>query len=196
MAAGWLVREPLAAVYRLHRWLGRLVVIGLAAAMIVQLIVVPAMVRRRRILPEQVRAAYEWIKADTPPKSRFFYLEENLTTLTGRPIYWAAALPRYLFNSNEQQQMDVLGALKIDYIAIHPTRRDAGVGRLIEPSNYPIPWIESLAERPYLTLVYPQNFDGNIENRFLIYQIKRDKIPSQWKVNQKGGQAGRPPGGL
>ncbi len=182
MAAGWLIREPLVVVYRLHRWLGRLVVIGLAAAMIAQLIAVPPMIRRHRMLPEEIRTAYEWIRTDTAPESRFFYLEENLTTLTGRPIYWAAALPRYLFNSKEQRQMDVLSALKIDYIAIHPTRRDAGVGKLIEPSNYPIPWIESLADRPYLSLVYPENFDGNIKGKFLIYHIERDKIPREWKT--------------
>jgi len=182
MAAGWLIREPLAVVYRLHRWLGRLVVAGLVAAMIAQLIAVPPMVREHRVLPEETRAAYQWIRTETAPESRFFYLEENLTTLTGRPIYWAAALPRYLFNSEEQRQMAVLSALKIDYIAIHPTRRDAGVGKLIEPSNYPIPWIESLAERPYLSLVYPENFDGNIKDKFLIYHIKRDKIPREWKM--------------
>ncbi|MBN2582113.1 MAG: glycosyltransferase family 39 protein [Planctomycetes bacterium] len=183
MAAAWLVREPLAAVYRLHRYLGRLVVIGLIAAMAGQLLTVPPTVHPLRKLPPEVLDGFEWIRRNTDSEARFFYLEENLTTLTGRPIYWAVALPRYIFNREESRQMAVLNALKIDYIAIHPTRRDDGVGEKAEPKDYPRPWIRTLSERPYLELVYPPDFQGNpsADGTFLIYRILRDKIPEEWK---------------
>jgi len=219
MAAGWLVREPLAAVYRLHKVLGRLIVAGLVVAMAGQLATVPPYLgtQLRRLHPEVLKG-FQWIRENTDPGDRFFYIEENLTTMTGRPIYWAAAIPRYVFYAQESEQMAVLTFLKIRYIAIHPERQGPGAGNLIEPVAYPEAWVEDLQRRDYLTRVYPETYttlrsacsavvptatkagstslrstsDGKSHGRFLIYRLEYDKIPEAWKKAEPPTGAGRP----
>ena len=193
MAAGWLVREPLAVVYRLHKVLGRLVVAGLVVAMAGQLVTVPPYfgTQLRRLHPEVLKG-FQWIRENTEPRDRFFYIEENLTTMTGRPIYWAAAIPRYVFYTQESEQMTVLTFLKIRYIAIHPERQGPGMGNLIEPVAYPDAWIEDLQRRDYLTRVYPESYDGKSYGKFLIYRLEYDKIPEAWKKAEPPTGVGRP----
>jgi len=193
MAAGWLVREPLAMVYRLHKVLGRLIVAGLILAMVGQLVAVPPYLRTelRRLHPEALKG-FQWIRENTDPSDRFFYIEENLTTMTGRPIYWAAAIPRYVFYTEESEQMTVLTFLKIRYIAIHPERQGPGAGNRIEPATYPDAWIEDLRRRDYLTRVYPETYDGKSHGRFLIYRLEYDKIPEAWKKAEPPTGVGRP----
>jgi len=180
LAGGLLSRwRPQAAVGR-GRWIVRGAAILLLLAMAGQLRAVPAYVATQRRLSPEITEAYAWIREHTPEKARFLYIEANLVTFTGRPLVWAAAMPRYLFTVSERQQVKLLYNLGVQYLAIHPTRRCDTVSPDIEPTAYPRGWIAGLEKRPYLTRVYPQGDLPNLDGRFLIYRIDADKLPKPW----------------
>ncbi|MFO8013076.1 MAG: glycosyltransferase family 39 protein [Phycisphaerae bacterium] len=163
------------------RWPARLGAAALLAVCAVQLAAAPVTVHARRQLPEKTLAAYRWIRRHTEPEARFLYLEENLTTLTGRPIFWAAALPRLFFTSDESIQARILMVVGIDYIAVHPTRRGPPAVPSRPVMAYPRDWIATLDGRPYLELVYPPDSDGNAEGEFLIYRVRPERMPRAWR---------------
>jgi len=175
--AAWRPFE-VAGRYRVAaRWGAGLLVL----AMLGQLVTVPPYLHIKRQLPPEVAAGFEWIKANTPPKARFLYLETNLVVITGRPLIWAAAMPRYLFNVPEPEQARILYHLGVQYIAIHPTRQaDKSFDPEVEISEYPKPWIRSLVGRPYIVRVYPPEEPDSLEGRFLIFKLDPTKIPKEW----------------
>lgn len=154
-----------------------------------QFLAVPVATECRR-LPENIDQAFQWIRENTPPSARFLYLEENLTTLTGRPIFWTVAIPRYLFTTTEDKQVRLLTFVGIDYIAIHPTRRGPPADRNIEATCYPRDWVASLERRPYLTRLYPASLDGDGQGKFLIYRVDRDRMPPEWRSDTRIGEHG------
>jgi hypothetical protein len=174
------------------RWPARLGATALLALCAVQLAAAPAVVHTRRQLPEGTLAAYRWIRRHTKPQARFLYLEENLTTLTGRPIFWAAAFPRLFFTSDESVQARILMVVGIDYIAVHPTRRGPPAVPSRPVMAYPRDWIATLDERPYLEPVYPPEYDGNAEGQFLIYRVHAERMPSAWRTAQEPKTPVRP----
>ncbi|MGB2754315.1 MAG: hypothetical protein WBD52_01000 [Phycisphaerae bacterium] len=152
----------------------------LVLAMAGQLLTVPPAVRHLRRLPPQTEADYEWIRRHTPPDSRFLYNQESLVALTGRPVVWAAAIPRYIFSTGEREQTRVLRYLQVQYIAIHPTRRIKDWTPDVEPTGYPESWLETLPGHPYLERVYPPGQSPPPANRFVIYRIHYDRMPQEW----------------
>jgi len=152
----------------------------LVLAMVGQLATAPYVIRQRRSLHPATASGFEWIRYNVPPGSRILYLEFNLTTLTERPILWAATIPRYLFSVPEREQMRVLRALDIHYIAIHPTRLVSDFNPAIEPLGYPREWVRSLPGRPYLQQVFPDPSQPGKEGDFILYRIDADKIPPEW----------------
>ena len=152
----------------------------LVLAMVGQGLTVPPYTRHRRTAPPEVLKAFAWIRKHTPERARFLYLETNLVNLTGRPLIWAAAMPRYLFQVPEREQMRVLYYHGVDYIAIHPTRQTDTFDPDVEPTAYPKAWVRSLAGRPYLTRVYPEGDLATTDGRFLVYRIDVDRIPKEW----------------
>jgi hypothetical protein len=185
LTAGLLARWRPLAWARRGRWPVRAAAWLLLLTMAGQDLAVPPYVHFRRAVPSEVLTAFDWIRRHTPEKARFLYLEANLVTLTGRPLIWAAAMPRYLFTVPEREQVRVLYNLGVEYIAIHPTRRCDSVSRDFEPTAYPRPWVASLASRPYLIRVYPEGNLEDTEGRFLIYRVDASKMPKEWI---KGGR--------
>ena len=145
-----------------------------------QLLATPSYVHVKRQISEQTAAAYRWIRRHTEPEAHFLYLEENLTTLTGRPIFWSAAIPHLFFTTTEPNQTKLLNVLGIDYIAINPSRVCEAVDPSVVPTGYPREWVESLARRPYLERVYPAGEAPPREGDFLIYRVRYDKMPDEW----------------
>ena len=180
LTAGLLARWRPLAWARRGRWPVRAAAWLLLLTMAGQDLAVPPYVHFRRAVPSEVLTAFDWIRRHTPEKARFLYLEANLVTLTGRPLIWAAAMPRYLFTVPEREQVRVLYNLGVEYIAIHPTRRCDSVSRDFEPTAYPRPWVASLASRPYLIRVYPEGNLEDTEGRFLIYRVDASKMPKEW----------------
>jgi hypothetical protein len=184
LGGGLLARAGLFSRPGRLRWPGRALGAVLVLAMIGQAASVPAYVRPLRILPHSVVAGFEWIKARTPPHARIMYPEFNLTAATGRPIMWAAVYPRFLLNRPEGDQACILYYMRVDYIAIHPARFIKEAEPDTEPRGYPIPWVRSLRERPYLTQVYPAEPRRAEEGgQFVIYRVDPDKIPPAWLRN-------------
>ncbi len=197
LPAGLLLAGALVALRpfsRTDRW-RRPARIGASALVVlcaVQLAAAPAVVHANRQLPEQTVAAYRWIRRHTEPDARFLYLEENLTTLTGRPIFWAAVLPRFFFTTTEPAQATILSVLGIDYIAVHPTRRGPPAVPTRPVMEYPRDWIATLDRRPYLEPVYPPDYDGDAEGKFLVYQVHPERMPRAWRMPEEPETPERP----
>ena len=170
------------------RWFARAAVALLALAMAGQLLSVPPYVwwKLRRLSPE-TEAGYTWIRLHTPEDARILYHEESLMALTGRPLIWAAAVPRYFFGTTERNQARVLRYFEIQYIAIHPTRHIENWSPDIEPTGYPQSWLDTLAARPYLERVYPPTGQPLPENAFLVYRVDYDRIPTEWIADVEPG---------
>ncbi|MCX5684655.1 MAG: hypothetical protein NT049_13340 [Planctomycetota bacterium] len=184
LAGGLLARARLFSRLGRLRWPARAAGALLMIGMVAQAAVVPPYVRPLRTLPIPVVAGFEWIKANTEPQARIIYPEFNLTAMTGRPIMWAAIYPRFLFNKLEEEQGCILYYMRVDYIAIHPSRFIDAAEPDTEPRGYPIPWVRSLRDRPYLAQVYPAEPRRAEEGgEFVIYRVDRDKIPRAWLTN-------------
>ncbi|HUX02412.1 MAG TPA: hypothetical protein VMY35_15720 [Phycisphaerae bacterium] len=170
------------------RWIGRAAAIVLLLAMAGQLLSVPPTVWwKLRRLPPETEAAYTWIRLHTPEDARILYNEESLMAMTGRPLIWAAAVPRYLFSTTERNQARVLRYFEVQYLAIHPTRRIADWSPDIEPTGYPESWLKTLPDRPYLERVYPPPGQDSRENDFLLYRVDYDRIPAEWIADVEPG---------
>ena len=199
LAGGMLARARLFSRPGRLQWPARALGGVLLAAMVAQTVSVPPYTRQLRILPIPVVAGFAWIKANTAPHARIMYPEVNLTATTGRPIMWAAIYPRFLLTKPEEDQGCILYYMRVDYIAIHPSRFIDKAEPDNEPRGYPVPWVRSLRERPYLTQVYPAAPCRAEEGgEFVIYRVERDKIPPAWLnnplfVNNLPGDAAPPP---
>ena len=199
LAGGMLARARLLSQPGRLRWPARAGAGVLVLAMVAQTVSVPPYSRQSRTLPTPVVAGFEWIKAHTAPHARIMYPEFNLTAMTGRPIMWAAIYPRFLLNKPEEDQACILYYMRVDYIAIHPSRFIEKAEPDTEPRGYPKPWVRSLRDRPYLTQVYPAAPSRPEEGgEFVVYRVDRDKIPPAWLnnplfVNNLPGDAAPPP---
>jgi hypothetical protein len=180
LAGGLLARAAPFATQGRRRWLVRGAAVVLLLGMAGQLATAPAAIRQRRQLEPAVAAGFAWIKENVPPRSIILYPEFNLVPMTGRPMAWAACLPRYLFNISEAQRMHFLCHLDIRYIAVHPTRFIERAEPAIEPMGFPLDWARSLRTLPYMTQVYPDRPCDVGAPNFVVYQIDRDKIPLEW----------------
>ena len=184
LAGGMLARARLFSQSGRLRWPARAAGFVMVIAMAAQTALTPPYVQPMRILPIPVVAGFEWIKANTAPHARIMYPEFNLTATTGRPIMWAAVYPRFLLNKPEEDQGCILYYMRVDYIAIHPSRFIDKAEPDTEPRGYPKSWVRSLRERPYLTQVYPAEPRRAEEGgEFVVYRVDRDKIPPAWLNN-------------
>jgi hypothetical protein len=177
---GWVGRLGVLRYEGRRKWLVRGMGWLLIAAIVGQALAVPAVVHRRRQLDPEIETAFRWIRKHTPKDSRILYLEENLMAMTGRPIVWVAAVPRYLFSADEAHQVAVLKFVNASYIAVHPTRRCDTSPVTREPMAYPRDWLRTLPGRPYLERVYPPGDLPDTEGRFVLYRIDYSKVPPEW----------------
>jgi hypothetical protein len=84
-------------------------------------------------------------------------------------------------NKPKEDQACILYYMRVDYIAIHPSRFIDKAEPDTEPRGYPISWVRSLRDRPYLTQVYPAEPRRAEEGgEFVLYRVDRDKIPQAW----------------
>jgi hypothetical protein len=182
LAGGILARAAPFAYQGRRRWLVRGAAVVLILGMIGQLATAPATIRQRRQLKPAVAAGFAWIKENVPPGSVILYPEFNIVPMTGRPMAWAACLPRYFFNMNttEAQRMQLLYYLDVRYIGVHPTRFIERAEPAIEPMGFPLEWARSLRTLPYMTQVYPERPCDVGDPNFVVYRIDRDKIPPEW----------------
>ncbi len=181
LAAGLLSRLSLRknAGARPHR-LVRAALWLLVLAMAGQLLTVPPAVRHLRRLPPQIEAGYEWVRRHTPPDSRFIYNQESLVAFTGRPVLWAAAIPRYFFSTTEREQTRILRYFQIQYIAIDSTRRLDNWAPDIEPIGFPVSWLRNVPKCGYLERVYPSPEGDALQDIFIVYRVNYDRIPPDW----------------
>lgn len=182
LAGGLLARAAPFAYQGRRRWLVRGAAVVLILGMIGQLATAPAAIRQRRQLKPAVAAGFAWIKENVPPGSIILYPEFNIVPMTGRPMAWAACLPRHFFNMNttEAQRMQFLYYLDVRYIGVHPTRFIERAEPAIEPMGFPLEWARSLRTLPYMTQVYPKRPCDVGDPNFVVYRIDRDKIPPEW----------------
>lgn len=210
LLARWMPLERTGRAERLARVAAGLI----GAAMVCQAAAVPAVVHYRRQLEPGVQEGFDWIKRNVPPDARILYLEENLTTYTGRPIVWAAAGPQFLFSATEDRQMRMLRFLGVAYIAVHPTRRCDSCTADEVPTAYPRDWLKTLPGRPYMERIYPPGELSDTgtatpgpphaapirahpavactEGRFLVYRIDFCKVPPEWLEDGGPSRAGAP----
>jgi len=199
LAGGLLARAAPFAYQGRRRWLVRGAAVVLILGMIGQLATAPAAIRQRRQLDPAIAAGFTWIKENVPPGSIILYPEYNIVPMTGRPMAWAACLPRYLFNVDEAPRMHFLCHIDIRYIAIHPTRFIERADPTTEPMGIPLEWARSLRTLPYMTQVYPERACEVGNPNFVVYRIDRDKIPPEWlekplyKTDPAAGPPGAPP---
>jgi hypothetical protein len=152
----------------------------LVLAMAGQLLTVPPAVRHLRRLPTQIEAGYEWVRLHTAPDSRFLYNQESLVALTGRTVLWAAVIPRYFFSAPEREQARVLRFFDISYIAIDSTRRIDDWAPDIEPIGFPVSWLRTVPGRACLERVYPSPEGDALQDIFIVYRVRYDRIPPDW----------------
>ena len=191
LGGGILARAAPFAYQGRHRRLVRGAAVVLILGMIGQLATAPATIRQRRQLKPAVAAGFAWIKENVPPGSIILYPEFNIVPMTGRPMAWAACLPRCLFNMSEAQRMQFLYYLDVRYIGVHPTRFIERAEPAIEPMGFPLEWARSLRTLPYMTQVYPERPCDVGDPNFVVYRIDHDKIPPEWlaKPLYEGGSA-------
>ena len=152
----------------------------LVLAMAGQLLTVPFAVRRLRRLPPQIEAGYEWVRLHTAPDSRFLYNQESLVALTGRPVLWCAAVPRYFFSTTEREQARILHFFQIQYVAIDSTRRLDNWTPDIEPIGFPVRWLRTVPEHPYLERVYPSPEGDALQDIFIVYRVHHERFSPDW----------------
>ena len=180
-AAGPLGRLSLrknadARPHRLVRAALGILVLGMAG----QFLAVPFFVRQLRQLPPETEAGYEWVRKNTAPTDPFLYNQESLVALTGRPVLWAAAVPRHFFNTTEREQARILHYFQIQYIAIDSTRRLDHWPPDIEPIGFPVSWLRTVPGRAYLERVYPSPEGDALQDIFIVYRVRYDRIPPDW----------------
>ncbi|MGB2754316.1 MAG: hypothetical protein WBE00_04325, partial [Phycisphaerae bacterium] len=181
LAAGVLSRFSLRKAKDAGRpWLGRAALGILVLAMAGQFLTVPIYVRQRRQLPPETEAGYEWVRQNTTPDAPFLYNQENLVALTGRPVLWAAIIPRYFFSSPEREQARILHYFQIQYIAIDSTRRIDDWAPDIEPMGFPVSWLRTVPGRAYLERVYPSPEGDALDSIFIVYRVNYERIPPEW----------------
>jgi 4-amino-4-deoxy-L-arabinose transferase-like glycosyltransferase len=159
----------------------------LVLAMAGQLLTVPPAVRRLRHLPPQIEAGYEWVRLHTAPDSRFLYNQESLVALTGRPVLWAAIIPRYFFSVPERERARILRYFDVRYIAIDSTRRLDNWTTDIEPMGFPVSWLRAVPGRAYLERVYPSPEGDALDSIFIVYRVNYDRIPPDWIADIEPG---------
>jgi hypothetical protein len=159
----------------------------LVLAMAGQLLTVPPAVRGLRRLPTQIEAGYEWVRQNTAPDAPFLYNQESLVALTGRPVLWAAAIPRYFFSTTEREQARILCYFQIQYVAIDSTRRLDNWTPDIEPIGFPVSWLRTVPGRAYLERVYPSPEGDALEGVFIVYRVRHDRIPPEWIQDVRPG---------
>ena len=181
LAAGVLSRFSLRKAKDAGRpWLGRAALGILVIAMVGQFLTVPIYVRQLRQLPPETEAGYEWVRQNTAPDAPFLYNQENLVALTGRPVLWAAIIPRYFFSAPEREQARILHYFQIQYVAIDSTRRLDDWAPDIEPMGFPVSWLRTVPERKYLERVYPSPEGNALQDIFIVYRVRYDRIPPEW----------------
>jgi hypothetical protein len=191
LAGGLLARAAPFAYAGRRRWLVRGAAAVLVLGMVGQLATAPAAIHQHRRLEPAVEAGFAWIRENVPPGSLILYPEFNIVPMTGRPMAWAACLPRHLFNMTEGQRMWFLYYLRIRYIAVHPARFVERAEPTIEPMGFPLPWARSLRNLPYMAQVYPERECEVGAPNFVIYRIDYDKVPPEWLAGPiyEGGPA-------
>ncbi|MGB2798219.1 MAG: hypothetical protein WBD44_13290 [Phycisphaerae bacterium] len=181
LAAGVLSRFSLRKAKDAGRpWLGRAALSILVLGMAGQFLAVPFFVRQRRQLPPETEAGYEWVRQNTAPDAPFLYNQENLVAFTGRPVLWAAIIPRYFFSAPEREQARILHYFQIQYVAIDSTRRLDNWTPDIEPIGFPVSWLRTVPGRAYLERVYPSPEGDALQDIFIVYRVRYDRIPPEW----------------
>jgi hypothetical protein len=188
LAAGFLAQLSLRKAKDAGRpWLVRAALGILVLGMAGQFLAVPFFVRQLRQLPPETEAGYEWVRKNTAPAAPFLYNQESLVALTGRPVLWAAVIPRYFFSTTEREQARILRYFQIQYIAIDSTRRLDNWTPDIEPVGFPVCWLRTVPGRAYLERVYPSPEGDALDSIFIVYRVRYDRIPPEWIQDVRPG---------
>jgi len=188
LAAGVLAQLSLRKAKNAGRpWLVRAALGILVLAMAGQFLTVPIYVRQRRQLPPETEAGYEWVRQNTAPDAPFLYNQENLVAFTGRPVLWAAIIPRYFFSAPEREQARILYYFQIQYIAIDSTRRIDNWTPDVEPMGFPVSWLRTVPGRACLERVYPSPEGNALDSIFIVYRVRYDRIPPEWLQDVRPG---------
>jgi len=197
LAAGFLAQlslrkakdagRPCSVILQGRPWLVRAALGILVLGMAGQFLAVPFFVRQLRQLPPETEAGYEWVRKNTAPDAPFLYNQESLVALTGRPVLWAAAIPRYFFSTTEREQARILHYFQIQYIAIDSTRRLDNWTPDIEPIGFPVCWLRTVPGRAYLERVFPSPEGDALDSIFIVYRVRYDRIPPEWIQDVRPG---------
>lgn len=137
---------------RLPLWLKTVIVAGAAA----QAVMAPVFISLTRQLPQQEKAAYAWIRENTPAGAVFLSSEGLiLTRNTGRPCMWNSPVASYIVSeATDDERRECLAYYRISYICI-PTRRiydPAKDERIL--GGYSADFVRHAREAAYLKKVY------------------------------------------
>jgi len=197
LAAGFLAQlslrkakdagRPCSVILQGRPWLVRAALGILVLGMAGQFLAVPFFVRQLRQLPPETEAGYEWVRKNTAPAAPFLYNQESLIAFTGRPVLWAAIVPRYFFGAPEREQARILRYFQIQYVAIDSTRRLDNWTPDIEPIGFPVSWLRAVPGRAYLERVYPSPEGDALDSIFIVYRVNYDRIPPEWIADIEPG---------
>jgi hypothetical protein len=129
-----------------------------------------------RHIPACEKAAYAWIRENTPPEARILFPDPALTNQTGRAYLWGHLNPvRFLSDASDDARQEILTYFHVSYVAVSPRfvydRQQQGQ----RIGGYPKDFVDKAPTLPYLEKVYEN--DG-----FLIFKFHPCHTVNAWRT--------------
>ena len=124
-------------------------------------------VNMKRRMPADTRAAFDFIKKNTPKDAYIFYPGQILLEAAERRVIWSrfGVMPDIFWPKDSVEFKNGIGKMKLDYIAIDK-KRIYDDSRIRHFGGYPKSFAERLRIQPFLKLVFENNC-------MQIYQIEK-----------------------
>jgi hypothetical protein len=139
---------------RLSRWLYVMIIAGCVA----QAGAAFVYVFHQRQICEWEKAAYAWVRENTPENARIMCPEQVLASETGRPFFWSGANPSFFMTEMaDKQRQELLTYYRVSHIVV-PLRRvyereaegdhSGGYARDFVEKAHTLPYLKKAYENP------------------------------------------------
>ena len=136
---------------RLSRWL----YVMLIAACVAQAGATCVYVFHQRRISEWDKAAYAWIRENTPEDARIMCPEQVLSSETGRPFFWGGANPSFFMTeATDKQRQELLTYYRVSHIVVPLRRVYDREAEGDHAGGYARDFVEKAHTLPYLQKVY------------------------------------------